>query len=130
MTGLRLHDCDWVGYLSPASAGAGANATAATGGAAIGAAEGAVLEYPGCGICIARGTKVLIADGSTNAIEDVVVGDFVLSDDPTDGSPPEAQEVEELHQTATYRLLHIQAGGQAGREVFFAEDFATVWLHF
>jgi hypothetical protein len=58
-----------------------------------------------------------MADGSMKAIEDVVVGDLVLSDDPTDDFPPNAQEVAQVHKTSTYRLFHIQVSGQGGGEV-------------
>ncbi|WP_437951296.1 polymorphic toxin-type HINT domain-containing protein [Sorangium sp. So ce296] len=81
------------------------------------AGEGAALKCPGCSICFAPGTEVVMADGSTKAIEDVAVGDLVLSDDPTDEAPPEAQEVEELHRTSTHRLFHIHVGSEDGGEV-------------
>jgi hypothetical protein len=58
-----------------------------------------------------------MADGSTKAIEDVAVGDMVLSDDPEDCAPPQAQKVEAIYRTATYRLFHIEVGGPGGGEV-------------
>lgn len=41
-------------------------------------------------MCFAAGTKVLMADGSRKAIEDIREGDEVLADDPTDATGPEA----------------------------------------
>jgi hypothetical protein len=76
-----------------------------------------VLECPGCNICFAPGTRVLMADGTTKSIEDVSAGDFVLSDDPQDDEPAKPEEVAEVYHTETYRLFHIRVGGVDGGEV-------------
>jgi len=72
---------------------------------------------PGCGICFAPGTQVLMADGSTKAIEDIEPGDYVVSDEPDDALPPSARRVTEVHRTATYRLFHIRVGEDENGEV-------------
>ena len=52
--------------------------------AAMRATGGAMLSLaPGQGKCFARGTPVLMYDGSVRAVEDVGVGDVVMGDDST-----------------------------------------------
>ncbi|MET9538047.1 polymorphic toxin-type HINT domain-containing protein [Streptomyces sp. NPDC006553] len=69
----------------------GAGAKAVTGGARAGAGaaatgEGALARLlSGCAKCFLAGTEVLMADGSTKAIEDVKLGDEVLATDPETG---------------------------------------------
>ena len=62
----------------------------------------------GRSFCFAAGTKVLMGDGSTKAIEDIREGDMVLSDDPKDEQAAEPRKVSQIHRTATYRLFHIE----------------------
>ena len=47
---------------------------------------------PGSGKCFARGTKVLMWNGMTKNVEDVIVGDWIMGDDST------PREVLELHR--------------------------------
>lgn len=47
---------------------------------------------PGSGKCFAKGTKVLMWNGETKNVEDIIVGDWVMGDDST------PREVLELHQ--------------------------------
>jgi hypothetical protein len=77
-------------------------------------------------LCFAPGTRVLMADGSTRSIDAIDVGDWILSDVPMDGQPPEPHRVTELHRSATYRLFHIEIAGAAevvatGRHPFWTE---------
>jgi RHS repeat-associated protein len=76
-------------------------------------------------MCFAPGTQVLMADGTTKAIEDVEVGDLVMADNPEDDEPPRAQLVTEVHENATYRLFRIAFGGgvveATGRHPFFTQ---------
>jgi len=85
------------------------------GGAWLRAARGAARF--GGRICFAPGTQVLMADGTTESIEDVEVGEWVMADDPEDDEPAQPQQVVEVHRTATYRLFHIRFGGEEGGSV-------------
>jgi hypothetical protein len=60
---------------------------------------------------------VLMADGSTKAIEAINEGDMVLADDPFDGRGAAARKVTQIHRTATYRLFHVEVGDQDGGEI-------------
>jgi hypothetical protein len=71
----------------------------------------------GAPLCFAPGTKVLMADGSTKAIEEVHPGDLVLTDDPEDDEGPRSQEVIAVHKAATHRIFHIQVTGEYGGEI-------------
>ena len=92
-------------------------------GTAIAAGEGGVVATGGNAprivqsMCFAEGTKVLMADGSTKAIEDVREGDFVLARDPHEPGEPEPRKVSQVHHTATYRLFHVWVGDEDGGEV-------------
>jgi hypothetical protein len=83
--------------------------------------EGGLASVParigGARICFAPWTAVLMADGSSKAIETIQPGDFVLSDDPEDDEPPTARRVTDLHRTATYRIFRIHAGDGSGDEL-------------
>ena len=55
---------------------------------------------PGAGKCFAKGTKILMWDGSIKNVEDILVGDWVMGDDST------PREVLQLHNgTAPMYLL-------------------------
>lgn|GEM_PF-370245 len=75
------------------------------------AAKGATPKCPGCSNCFVPGTQVLMANGATKPIEEIVAGDLVLSDDPLDGDPPGAERVDEVYHTATYRVFHVRIEG-------------------
>ncbi|MFE8973758.1 DUF5615 family PIN-like protein [Streptomyces cyaneofuscatus] len=64
---------------------AGVGARAAASGTAAGAADGALAKLLSSCKCFLAGVEVLMADGSTKAIEDVEVGDEVLATDPETG---------------------------------------------
>jgi hypothetical protein len=49
--------------------------------------ENISLRYRPAGICFPAGTQVVMADGTTKAIEEVEIGDSVLADDPEDDKP-------------------------------------------
>lgn len=66
------------------------------------------------GSCLAPGTRVLMADGSAKAIEDVSPGDFVLAENPDDGSPPAPRQVLQLIQGTTWRLVEIVIQDDSG----------------
>ncbi|MFJ4969323.1 polymorphic toxin-type HINT domain-containing protein [Streptomyces sp. NPDC088755] len=61
---------------------AGIGSRAAASGTAAGAADGALAKLLSRCKCFRAGVEVLMADGSTKAIEDVEVGDEVLATDP------------------------------------------------
>jgi hypothetical protein len=67
--------------------------------------------------CFAAGTPVLMADGSTVPIEQVKEGDWVLSDDPSDGEIAAPRRVVQVHRTATYRLLHIEIDCEPSHDI-------------
>ena len=71
----------------PVTAGGLARATliGAGEGGAGGAAAGGVLTKVSGSACFVAGTEVLLADGTSKAIEDVVIGDLVLAADPETG---------------------------------------------
>lgn len=70
-------------------------------------------------MCFIEGTRVLMADGSTRAIEAIIVGDLVMTGPSgnVDDRGVEARAVTEIHRTSTYRLFHIHLGGDAGGTV-------------
>ena len=43
----------------------------------------ALHSEPGCGKCLAKGTKVLMFDGNLKNVEDIQVGDVIMGDDST-----------------------------------------------
>lgn len=57
--------------------------------------------------CFPPGTQILMADGTTKAIEDIEPGDMVLADDPEDEENPKAYKVTEHRKNRTRRLIHI-----------------------
>ena len=71
----------------PITAGGLARATliGAGEGGAGGAATAGVLTKVSGSACFVAGTEVLLADGTSKAIEDVVIGDLVLAADPETG---------------------------------------------
>jgi RHS repeat-associated protein len=57
--------------------------------------------------CFPPGTMVLMADGSTKAIERIESGEAVWADDPEDGEPAAPRRVTHLHRNWTRRLIHV-----------------------
>ncbi|MCA9591568.1 MAG: hypothetical protein KC657_40005, partial [Myxococcales bacterium] len=82
-------------------------------------AKAAPKSFQGVGrsYCFAAGTKVLMADGATKRIEDVREGDEVVADDPSDREGAQPRTVTHVHQTATYRLFHIEVDQEDGGEI-------------
>lgn len=58
-------------------------------------------------MCFPPGTLVLMADGTTKAIEDVRPGDKILADDPQDGDAPSSQAVVAVLKNYTYNMVHL-----------------------
>lgn len=93
----------------------GATALAIAGGAyelyivAVPAAEyvGARWATRGAPKCFPPGTLVLMADGSTKAIEDIREGDQVLANDPEDPGKPEPKKVTCIADGEAIRLIEI-----------------------
>ncbi len=48
-----------------------------------GGSKTVVIGKPGTGKCLAKGTRILMFDGTTCRVEDVIVGDLLMGDDST-----------------------------------------------
>lgn len=71
-------------------------------------------------ICFTRGTLVLMADGTTKAVETIEKGDCVSCDyNPTDNDGPESCEVTQLFTNTTSRFVQIDLEDEG--EVFTIE---------
>ncbi len=57
--------------------------------------------------CFVPGTLVLMADGSTKPIEDIVAGEWVMGDNPEDNKPPKAYIVTDILESQTNRIIRI-----------------------
>ncbi len=57
--------------------------------------------------CFPPGTLILMGDGTTKAIEDVEIGEYVLTDDPEDGQGIKKQKVVNVIKNKTKRFIHI-----------------------
>jgi hypothetical protein len=85
-------------------------AEATTGGALVGGATGGVtggvLTKVSGSACFVAGTQVLLADGTSKAIEDIAVGDQVLAADPETGETVAKPVVDTYvhHDVDTYRV--------------------------
>lgn len=60
------------------------------------------------GKCFAPGTMVLMADGSTRAIEELEPGDWVLADNPEDEEAARPQQVLTVLTNYTHRLVMVE----------------------
>jgi len=65
------------------------------------------MGCPACP-CFVPGTRVRLADGTSRAIEDISVGDLVLSDDPIDGGEPAPSRVVAVHQSSANRVVVLR----------------------
>lgn len=65
--------------------------------------------------CFPAGTLVLMADGSTKAIEKVQEGDQVRAEDPSESQVVINRPVVQLHTNWTQHLIHIMVSGDSGR---------------
>ncbi|MCG8420787.1 MAG: hypothetical protein MJE77_22935, partial [Proteobacteria bacterium] len=89
------------------------------------------------GLCFVAGTQVLMADGTTKAIEKVDAGEFVLADDPSDESAAMPVEVAALLRSTTDRIIHVAVDDgdgipdgtfeTTGRHPFWTENEG--WIH-
>ena len=106
----------FTGKLGAAAVGKVSGAVRAGLTSGIEAGEGTLLRSYGSIIaeepvfCFPAGTQVLMADGTTKAIEMVKEGELVLADDPTHSAGPEVKSVTQLHKNWTERLVHISVG--------------------
>jgi RHS repeat-associated protein len=82
---------------------------------------------PGCP-CFVPGTLVLMADGSTRAIEEVKVGDWVLAADPT-GTDGETRpyKVVGVMENYTKRVVRIEVEDKGGPSVIEATGEHPFW---
>jgi RHS repeat-associated protein len=64
--------------------------------------------------CLLPGSRVLMADGTTKAIEDVAVGDYVVAQDPVDAKPPSAHRVTGRLVNHTEHAVDIEIRDGAG----------------
>ena len=70
-------------------------------------------------VCFARGTLVLLANGSSKAIETIQAGDMVLAAPENDPeAKPKACRVVEVYHNDPRPLLEVHAGGQSIRCTF------------
>ena len=76
--------------------------------------------------CFPPGTLVLMADGTTRAIERICQGDLVLSMDPERREPPSPRRVGATFKDWTQCLVHVELGGRGA--LTSARDLvATRW---
>ena len=80
--------------------------------------------------CFPPGTLILLADGSTKPIEDIVAGEFVLADDPEDSLEVDAYRVEGTVHNQTLRLIHVSVDFDGDGEtdsVFRSTGLHPLW---
>ncbi|MFB9890471.1 polymorphic toxin-type HINT domain-containing protein [Planobispora takensis] len=79
------------------------------------------------GNSFAAGTKVLMADGSTKPIEDVVVGDYVLAADPETGQTAAKRVTRLIVGNGAKGLVKVSVGG-SDTDAVIATDNHPFWV--
>jgi RHS repeat-associated protein/fibro-slime domain-containing protein len=80
--------------------------------------------------CFPPGTPVLMADGTSKNIEEIVVGDTVLAVDPVADGDPQPHRVAETCKNWTERLIHIEFdsdGDERGEGEVVATSNHLLW---
>lgn len=83
---------------------------------------------PGPSWCFPEGTLVLMADGSTKAIDEIEAGDVVLADYVDDDKPASAREVLFRFDTKTKRLVSIGFGSKESPSEFESTGSHPIWV--